>query len=226
MATWDGESLRGLPAEVASHVHVRAPLTARHKRSVLFTPAGSPRAPVRRELRSGTFSLGGHRLDVASGASRWDPSAEAGCPAENKSGEAVTLPVCDEAGRGLPASQFLANLRRLSAVQWTGRYEYVPPSNLTTLRDVQEKVGSKVAAMLSVIRDHPDAKHVIIVSKYAGDTPKAYKKELGFAIHRLLGALGPDVMGYAWKPAVDVREHGDRADWTSPATAAGPTPCT
>ena len=61
-------------------------------------------------------------------------------------------------------------------------------------------------AMLSVIRDHPKEKHVIIVSKYGGDTNKAYKKELGFALHTLFQSLGKGVMGYKWSPLVTVQE--------------------
>ena len=170
-----------------------------------------------RELKNSPYTYTGHQIDINTGTSSWNAAVEKGCVAKRPRGESkgddIMLPVCDSTRQGLAEPQFLSNLRKLSTVQWGGR-AYVPPRNLNSIVDVHEKVGSKIAAMLSVIRDHPQEKHVIIVSKYGGDTNKAYKTELGFALHTLFQSLGEGVMGYRWSPIVSVQESGDKVRWS------------
>lgn len=214
---WDGRRIVGMPEVVQSHVHVHAPLSDMHKRAAMYTPGGSRRGAVVRELKNSPYTYTGHQIDINTGTSSWNAQAEKGCAAKKtrgseSKGEDITLPVCDSSKQGISEPQFLSNLRKLSTVQWGGRV-YTAPRNLNSIVDVHEKVGSKIAAMLSVIRDHPKQKHVIIVSKYGGDTNKAYKTELGFALHTLFQSLGKGVMGYKWSPLVAVQESGDKVKW-------------
>jgi len=269
-------------------------------RAVMYTPGGSRRSAVSRELKNSPYTYTGHQIDINTGNSSWNAAAEEGCaaktrntkkrslrggddddddedfdpdeeddddedfdpdeeddddedfdpdeeddddedfeeespptrpssppprlqqpssppprlqqPSSTSEDEAIMLPVCDSNNQGLAEPSFLSNLRKLSTVQWGGR-AYTAPANLNSMVDVHEKVGSKIAAMLSVIRDHPKDKHVVIVSKYGGDTNKAYKKELGFALHTLFQSLGEGVMGYKWAPMVSVQENGDKVTW-------------
>lgn len=284
---WDGRQLVGMPETVTSHVHVHAPLSEMHKRAVMYTPGGSRRSAVSRELKNSPYTYTGHQIDINTGNSSWNAAAEEGCAAKTRNKkkrslrggddddddedfdpddvednedfeeespptrpsspppslqqqrsppprlqpssaaseeDAIMLPVCDSNNQGLAEPSFLSNLRKLSTVQWGGR-AYTAPANLNSMVDVHEKVGSKIAAMLSVIRDNPKDKHVIIVSKYGGDTNKAYKKELGFALHTLFQSLGEGVMGYKWAPLVSVQENGDKVTWDfvreQPAGAMG-----
>ena len=211
-----------VPDDTQSHVHVFAPMTASHKRFVTHTAKGNKRAPVARELGHDNYTYSGYRLSPKTMSISWDAQKAGGCEAKSKdavSGEDRTavMPVCDAKGEGLPENRFLATSRKLSTIRWTtgdtGR-SYAPPAGLDSLDDVRERVGSKVAALLAVIKRYPQHKHVVICSKFGGDTRKGYKGELGYALHLVMGALGEGVMGHKYHPVVDVEEDGDRVRWS------------
>ena len=123
------------------------------------------------------------------------------------------MPICDEANKGLQESQFLKDVRKFSNIVGTACYGYAP-QHLNSIEDVQTKVSPKIAALLQVIRKHPTHKHVIIVSQYEGETPSAYKRELGFALYQVFGALGESVMGFKFHNAVTVKHKFSAPKWS------------
>ena len=217
---YGGEESIELPADEQTHVHVHAPLSPEHAREVTLTAKGSKRAAAKKELQHKHYTFGGHRINPQTLSTKWDPSRAGGCDATTTDSKGATqtvrMPVCDSDGKGLSEPQFLNATRKLSTIRWTtgGGRHYTPPPNLRSLADVHRNVGSKIAAMLAVVKKFPTHKHVVICSKFAGDTTKAYKKELGYALHLAMGALSESVMGFKYHPLVQVKEQQDRVSWT------------
>ena len=217
---YGGEESIELPPDEQTHVHVHAPLSPEHAREVTLTAKGSKRAAAKKELQHKHYTFGGHRINPQTLSTKWDPSKAGGCDATVVDGKGATqtvrMPVCDSDGKGLSEPRFLNATRKLSTIRWTtgGGRHYAPPPNLRSLADVHRNVGSKIAAMLAVVKKFPTHKHVVICSKFAGDTTKAYKKELGYALHLAMGALSESVMGFKYHPLVQVKEQQDRVSWT------------
>lgn len=223
-----GEDHINLPEDTQTHVHVYAPMTAEHRRDVTHTAGGSKRSRVAKELGHDHYTFAGYRLDPQKMQVSWDAAKADGCDAAVATGssdesrqpqqqQTVRMPICDSKGAGLSENQLFAQSRRLSTIRWHSRpgkqRTYTPPTGLRSLSDVREKVGAKVAALLAVIKQYPNHKHVVICSKFAGDTPKAYKQELAYMLHLVMGALSDGVMGYDYHPLVRAEEQGDRVRW-------------
>lgn len=219
VVTYMGGNDIAVPDTPTSHVHVHAPMTFAQQQGVLFTETRghSKRANVGRELKGDHYTYTGYRINPVTGATAWSATLADGCKATNADGTSVTMPVCDANDVGLSEHEFLKVTRKLSTIRWTqaeGKRMYVAPKGLHTIDDVRNKVSSKIAAMLAVIRRFPDHKHVVICSKFEGDTDKAYKQELGYALHTLLGALDESVMGFKWHPTTHAVEKGDKVSWS------------
>ena len=214
-----------------THVRVLAEMGPAQEKSTVRTDSG-PRSAVvgtSGELRNGIeYAYSAYRTTKTpfsnESQSHYDtkwPEYKSNCKAK---GDDTPLPVCrlecDVKGGeekcktpiGVPESQFLANVRKFSSIIWKGQ-RYSPPK-VESMKDVYDKISSKLAALLSIVKQYPDEKHAVIVSNFAkNNTGKGYLTQLGYALHLALSNMGKEVMGWTYKPLVLEKGRGQH-QWT------------